>query len=203
MSAVLIVDDNATLAYFTARNLQRDIPGLDVVTSSSCSEARIEAAKERPSVIIVDYKLHDGDGYDLIREISGSCPGVASILVSGETVPEEVLNGDLFGFLLKPYEADALMDLVKSALKERKPVIERAENAPPVQCEGYDRHLVQNRLAGLLAGIRALGADLKFHAEDPQSVLEVLDQYLDRLCDVVVEVSGLLPHCPIKGKPEA
>jgi DNA-binding NtrC family response regulator len=203
MRTVLIVDDNVTLAYFTARNLQRDIADLEVVTSSSCSEARIAAAKKAPSVIIVDYKLQDGDGYELIREISSADPDMASILISGEAVPERVLNGDLFGFLLKPYEAEALLSLVNSALTDRKPPARSSENAPLAECEGYDRHLVQNRLAGLLAGIRALGADVRFHANDPKCVSEVLDEYLDRLCDVVVEVSQMLPRCPANKKPEA
>lgn len=202
MRTVLIVDDNVTLAYFTARNLIRDIPDLDVITSASCSEAKVEAARVRPSLIIADYKLQDGSGHTLIREIRQTYPNVAAILISGENVPEDLLGQGLFGFLQKPYEAEALLNLVKSALIDSKPPIRNPQGALSVQCKGYDRHLVQNRLAGLLAGLRAFGADLRFQAEDPQAVLQVLDEYLDRLCRVVVEVSGMLPDCPVKGKTD-
>ena len=202
MRTVLIVDDNVTLAYFTARNLMRDIPDLDVITSASCSEARIEAARARPSLIIADYKLQDGAGHELIREIRDTYPGAAAILISGESVPEDVLAAGPFTFLLKPYEAQSLLNLVRSALMEEQPPIGNPEAALSVQCKGYDRHLVQNRLAGLLAGLRAFGADVRFQAEDPQAVVQVLDEYMDRLCRVVVEVSGMLPDCPMKGKTD-
>ena len=115
MPTVMIVDDNTTLAYCTARNLQRDIQGLEVVTVGSCREARKAFQESLPSVAIVDFQLEDGNGMDLCREISQHASGVSTILISGEVPPRPLAN-DLFGFLLKPYDAEALVALVNEAL---------------------------------------------------------------------------------------
>jgi DNA-binding response OmpR family regulator len=195
MSTVLLVDDNAVLAYFTARNLQRDLPGFEVVIAASCAEAKEEARKIPPMLLISDYKLPDGNGVELIREFAGVYPDCAAILISGENVPEDEI-ADVH-FVMKPYEAETLLDMARETLSRR------VASAPPVKirhvsttCKGYDRHHVQNRLAGLLAGLRAFGADIRAQADDERAVREFVDEYLDRLCSVVVEVSGALPVCP-------
>ncbi len=160
MRTVLMVDDNASLAYFTARLLQRGIDGLDVMTALSASEARNVVEQYRPSVVISDIKLPDGNGVELVQELARDNPDISAILISGEA-PSPATLSNLFGFLLKPYEADALVDLVKRALDGQKPVSRVAFPQSVLQCQGYDRHQVQNRLGGLLVGLRAMGADLR------------------------------------------
>ncbi len=192
---VLIVDDNPTLLYFTARNLQRDLDGVEVMTAVSCESARAVAAERQPSVIVADLKLGDGSGLDLIEEMARNHPTMAAIIVSGEEIPPSPTIS-LFGSLTKPYEAETLVTLVTDALR-----IDSRRPAPPVkpqpiQCQGYDHHYVQNSLAGLLAGLRAFGADLTERSHDPASVNRTVDEYLDRLCSLVVEVSRKLPVCP-------
>jgi two-component system response regulator RegA len=198
-NTVLIVDDNPTLLYFTARNLQRDLEGVEVVTATSCETARAAAAERPPSVVVADLKLGDGNGLELLEELARSHPGMAGIIVSGEEIPRSNTT-ILFGALTKPYEAEALVTLVTNALQidAERPV--PAEKPLPVPCEGYDRHDLQNSLAGLLAGLRAFGADLSERASDPAAVTRTVDEYLDRLCSVVVEISRKLPACPADRK---
>jgi DNA-binding response OmpR family regulator len=205
-NTVLIVDDNTTLAYFSARNLRSDIEELEVFTASSCAEAREVANRHHPSVVIVDLGLEDGNGLDLMREMKKDSPGLATVLISGEEPPPSSLNG-LFGFLVKPYEAEDLVDLVRRALRAERPEpIARPGQEREIECRGYDFHHAQNRLAGLLAGLRAFGADLRAQADDAPAVRETVDEYIDRLCGVVVEVSEMLPRCPAnkvrKGRAE-
>ena len=204
MTTVLMVDDNASLAYFTARLLQRGIDGLDVMTALSASEARSVVEQCRPSVVISDIKLPDGNGVELVKELARDNPGISAILISGEAPSPSTLS-NLFGFLLKPYEADALVDLVKRALEGHKPVsrVTFPQNVRP--CQGYDRHQVQNRLGGLLVGLRAMGADLRSQSQDSVKVNRILDEYLDKLCEAVMDVAHALPVCRKEqdaGKPQ-
>ncbi|MEJ2716881.1 MAG: response regulator [Deltaproteobacteria bacterium] len=196
---VLIVDDNDTLAFFTARNLQRDIEGLEVFTAKSCAEARAEAAKHNPSVVIADLKLMDGNGLDLVRELGERFPHLETILISGEE-PPPLGRGDLFAFLAKPYEADTLVQMVRQALAGEAPQPPSEAQIETEDCVGYDRHLVKNRLAGLLAGLRAFGADLRAEIDNPEAIKATVDEYVDRLCASVTEVSNMLPKCPA-GRP--
>jgi ActR/RegA family two-component response regulator len=198
MSTVLIVDDNAMLAYFTARNLQREIKGLEVIIAASVAEAKRAVHQTRPSLVIVDVKLSDGCGLDLVKELTALYPGISGILISGEVVPASV-RPDLFGFLLKPYEAEAIVDMVRQALAGNSPSPETPPASPPLPCKGYDRHKIQNRLAILLAGLRNLGADLTAQGNDPRVVDRILHEDIEELCATVMEISHGLPVCPIQG----
>ncbi len=57
---ILIVDDNTTLAYFTARNLERDIKTLPCQIAASCADAREQIEEDSFSVMITDLNLSDG-----------------------------------------------------------------------------------------------------------------------------------------------
>ncbi|MBM3299240.1 MAG: response regulator, partial [Deltaproteobacteria bacterium] len=190
-----IVDDNTTLAYFTARNLSRDIPGLAVVTVGCCEEALAAAEKHVPSVVIADFKLTDGNGIDLCRKIARQIPDVATILISGETPPEP-LRRDLFAFLLKPYEAETLVSIVNQALARDTNPAQRPQTRSWASCEGYDRHKLCNLLGQLVVGMRAFGKELLDHADDPEAIRRVVEQYVDVLCSTAMKLSYDLPECP-------
>jgi len=193
----MIVDDNATLAYFTARNLEKGIHGLEVITAASCQEARAAAKKHVPSVLIADIKLTDGNGIDLVNEMLDRFPAMLAILISGDP-PVKSVRDDLFGFLLKPYEAEELVNLVKMALARSRPPKREPEPPEPEHCNGYDRHKLRNRLGELVVGLRAFGQELRDRSGDSEAVRRTVDEYLDQLCSTAMEVSRELPRCPAK-----
>ncbi len=202
MPTVMIVDDNATLVYFTARNLEKGIHGLEVITAASCEEARTAAKKYAPSVLIADIKLADGNGIDLVNEMLDRYPDMLAILISGDP-PVKSVRDDLFGFLLKPYEAEELVDLVKMALERNVPPQREAEPTAPELCNGYDRHKLCNRLGELVVGLRAFGQEVRDRSADSEAVRRTVDAYLDRLCSTAMEVSRELPRCPAKREDRA
>lgn len=191
----LIVDDNELLAYFTAKNLERDVPNLSTQSAASCEEARLKAAAMSPDILVVDFRLGEDNGLDLIEELTGSYPGALSILISGSPVPNARLGG-LFGFLLKPYDAVNLAEMVRKALDSKEVNFEPHPAPEPLKCGGYNRHKIENHLGVLLAGLRAFGSEIRICASDPVAVEQVVETHLDQLCDQVLAVSKLLPSCP-------
>jgi DNA-binding NtrC family response regulator len=197
MPTVLVVDDNETLVYFTARNLQRRIDTLQVFTASSCSQARREAAGHPPSIVVVDAGLPDGNGMDLIREFLKLYPGVAAILISGELPPESERDG-LFDSLAKPYEVEALIEVVLRALSRQPGPSPESKETNQVRLpdqpatQNFRRHEALNRLASLLTGLKAFGGELRNCSEDPVAVRSTVDEYLDRLCDFVKDVAEIV-----------
>lgn len=69
MKACLIVEDHTETREWWLEELPRLFPGATARGVSSIGEARCLLRKERFSLAIVDIKLPDGSGVDLIREI--------------------------------------------------------------------------------------------------------------------------------------
>lgn len=196
MITVLLVEDNVTLAYFAARNLRRAIAGLEVEVAGSCSEAANKAESLSPSVLVVDVELVDGSGIELASRLSERFPGMTTIVTSGKE-PAGMEEDNAFGFLTKPYEAEALIEMVRAAASAEKNVVasrpipkptENLDVSPP----GIDRHRIMNKLAGLLVGLRNLQGDLIAGSEEPAAVRRIAQERIDGLCGKVKEVSDLL-----------
>lgn len=196
MNSVLIVDDNMTLARLTARNLERDIPGLLVHAVRSCRDARQALETLSPSVLVADLRLEDGNGLDLAEEFAECRPALSVILISGEEQPTS--SGDhIFAVVMKPYEAAALADLVRRAIEKEEQVPKtEGQRKPAAVCGGYRSHHVRNLLGDLVLGLRILSRELKEQAHNPVAVVKLAEQRFDDLCEMVMEVSTLLPVCP-------
>lgn len=197
MRTVLVVDDNETLAYFTARNLQRKIPNCEVLIATSCDQAKNLMSRRIISVAIVDAKLPDGHGLELLKEIRAENNGVASVLISGEALGTKNLP-DWVHFMSKPYEVEELIKVANMATSEGI-----KEDSGPSQMEiplsdqeaksmSAHRHEALNRLASLLIGLKAFAADLKSNREKPEELDRITDEYIDKLCQIVRDVSTLL-----------
>lgn len=198
----LIVDDNTNLAYFAARNLKEEVEGLKVLTAGSCEEAMIVANEHHPSVYIVDLKLPDGDGLGLINDLKSRFPGMVPILTTATPMPDGSEKG-LFGLFVKPYDVEALVELVRQAVSSDNTSIggERVANRNE-QTQSSQRqpdfHRLQNRLFALLTGIRALRLELYATAEDPDGVRKTVDEYSDRLSAMVKEAAEELKRGDIE-----
>jgi DNA-binding NtrC family response regulator len=196
MKRILIVDDNATLAYFTARNLQREIKGVEVITATSCQQAMKQSESFPPSLVIADLRLPDGEGRELIRELSQRSACMTAIVTSANVLPKAQEKG-IFACVAKPYEIDVLVDLARHALAQEEnnnsvPSDRLEPFGPRTQSVAYDPHLVQNRLAGLLAGLRAFQADLAAEADDAAAVRRLANEQIDRLCKITLDVAGII-----------
>jgi len=140
---------------------------------------------------VVERAQPDGDGLRVIKDLSARIPGMRGILIS--THPEELdVTQDLFGFLVKPYEIETLIDLVRRAVMSR-PYADRCTGVRRSETSARfgwtDFYRVENRLQGLLAGLRAFGADLREVSDDSAEVQRAIDEYVDRLCTMVTDVA--------------
>ena len=196
MKTILVVDDNSTLAYFTARSLEQNIEGVEVTTASSCQEARAKAGVLAPHVVIADIKLPDGNGLELIRELSELLPQIRAIIASGTDIPKGTQR-NLIGSLKKPYGEELLVNMVLKALNPTG--LSDIENLDDQVCQDqparslvYDRHYVRNRLSALLAGLRALQADLNADANEAPAVRHLADVHVERLFGIALELADIM-----------
>ena len=90
---VLHVEDNPDHALLIRRSLEKQDPGLEVVTAASAEEALELMQGEHVDVVLSDYALGGGmNGLDLLREIRERDPRLPFILLTGQGNEEVAAN---------------------------------------------------------------------------------------------------------------
>jgi PAS domain S-box-containing protein len=114
---VLIVDDNEDLV-----GTLKDVlapHGFDVTTAARGDEALAIAAAEGFDVAIVDVKLPDASGVDLIRPLRESAPQSEVVLITGFASVDAAigaLRSGAFAFVLKSFRPEELISTVAQAI---------------------------------------------------------------------------------------
>lgn len=85
---VLIVDDSETVRE-RLRTLVDEVGGVHVVgCAGGLREARAALETMRPDVMVLDLRLGDGSGLDLLRELAPSRPAPRVIVLTNEAWPQ-------------------------------------------------------------------------------------------------------------------
>jgi PAS domain S-box-containing protein len=114
---VLIVDDNEDLVGTLKDVLSPH--GFDVTTAARGDEALAIAAAEGFDVAIVDVKLPDASGVDLIRPLRESAPQSEVVLITGFASVDAAigaLRSGAFAFVLKSFRPEELISTVAQAI---------------------------------------------------------------------------------------
>jgi CheY-like chemotaxis protein len=119
---ILLVEDHEPTRSTLTRLLQRR--GHAVITAATLSEARAAARQETIDLLVSDLGLPDGDGCDLMRELTaaGGPPGIA---ISGFGMDADLERSRAAGFtahLIKPIDIEAL-DRELSRASQRQPAV--------------------------------------------------------------------------------
>lgn len=129
---ILLIDDEEAIRTLARTILER--AGYNAIVTPS-GELGLEMLRSRPDhvdLIIVDYSLDGLSGTELVAALRSVAPTMPIIISSGEDIDLDRLPTELqvdLGFLQKPYKAEALVEIIKVAL--RTPLPDQA--SPPVQ----------------------------------------------------------------------
>jgi DNA-binding NtrC family response regulator len=118
---ILVVDDQDSIRHFVCRALEDE--GYTVITAGSVRETRERIENGLPDLAILDLKLPDGTGLELLREFKRVQPEMSVILMTafGELeTAVEAMNAGAFWFVKKPFENEELLALVARALESQK-----------------------------------------------------------------------------------
>ncbi len=120
MARILFVDDHPIYRDGLRRALEARIEGLEVVVASGATEARATvAANAAIALVLADYRLVEGDGFELISSLRATHPSVAVGLLCGE--PTQALAAQVRAIggvacLPKELDTDDLAEAVQSIL---------------------------------------------------------------------------------------
>ncbi len=118
---ILIVDDEKNILSTLARAL--DIEGYSSETAGTAAEAYDLIGRKAVDLVLLDVKLPDGDGLDVLAEVGRRSEALPVIMMSGHGTIETAVRATRLGaldFLEKPIGMDRLFVAVANALRLRR-----------------------------------------------------------------------------------
>lgn len=119
MIKFLIVDDEPDVVdsvseLFTLRNY-------NVVTATSGTQALEMVKKENPNIIILDIRMPDINGIDVLKEVKKSHPKTRVIMLTGvedDSTKNMAMGLGASGYLTKPYSYSELLEMSRKLIQE-------------------------------------------------------------------------------------
>lgn len=128
MTKVLAIDDLPVTLDLVEAILKP--AGYDLVGATSVQSARITLRRHQFGLVLVDLRLPDGNGLELVREIRqdarhAAVPIIVMTAFDNETTTREALGAGSTLLITKPLRAAALLTAVATALHGKQ------EGGPP------------------------------------------------------------------------
>jgi DNA-binding NtrC family response regulator len=163
---ILVVDDEQLIRWSLAERLTQE--GYGVVEAGTAKEA-LAAAGPNLDLVLLDYRLPDSDGLQVLRQIKATDPDIPVILLTAfssvETAVEAMKQG-AYHYANKPFNLDELVLVVQKALEttalRREVRALRASRSEPYALA---------RIVGDSPAMRSLRALLQRVASSPASTV--------------------------------
>ena len=117
---ILLVDDDKSVLKTLTEILQFE--GYDVDTTETGKEAIEKSKTQFYNVALLDIKLPDIDGTELLQIIDGHIPKTAKIVITGYPSTEnaiKALNLEADAYITKPVEPKQLLETIRKKLENQ------------------------------------------------------------------------------------
>lgn len=129
---ILVVDDDDAYRTRLCRALRAR--GYEVESAVSVAEAEVVARRFRPQRAILDLRLGDGSGVDLVGALVALDPGLQCLVLTGygsiATAVEAVRRGAI-DYLTKPLDADEILQAFEARSHKLGPAVPPPEVTVP------------------------------------------------------------------------
>jgi two-component system, OmpR family, response regulator len=182
--SILLVEDDETMRSLVVAYLRRE--GFLVEEASTGAAALARIHEPTIDLIVLDIRLPDADGIDLMREIHQSC-SVPIVIITGNDSPMDRVLGLELGaddYICKPFELRELKARIRSVLRRVHGLAETdiSDTAEVLTFANFQLDLTHRRLLDASgAEIELTGGEhelLRVLAEHPRRPLS-RDQLLD------------------------
>jgi len=119
--SILIIEDDQSQRQILADYLKHH--GFVSLSAMTGEEGLKIAQKKEPDLILLDYKLPDGDGLEVLSKIKQILPLTPVIIITAFgsiDMAVSAMRAGAFHYLSKPVHLEELLLLIKRALKEKK-----------------------------------------------------------------------------------
>jgi len=118
---ILVIDDDESVLGTIARILE--LEGYKVETARSGKEAIEKSNLDSYNLAIIDVRLPDMDGTDLLTAMRDTTPKMIKIMLTGYASAggrTETVRRNADGYLVKPIEVDDLLRTIKNHLEKQE-----------------------------------------------------------------------------------
>lgn len=116
---LLLLDDEPNILRALGRVLRRD--GYEILMANRAEDAFEILARNDVQVIITDQRMPEMSGTDFLGQVKGLYPDTVRIILSGytdlRTVTDAINQGEVYKFLLKPWDDEDLRSVVAQAFR--------------------------------------------------------------------------------------
>ena len=117
MKKILVIDDEPIVRTSCIRSLSPE--GYEVKSASSGKEA-LELLENEPfNLVLLDLKMPDMDGIEVLKKIKDTWPDTKVVMITGYSTVEtavKTLKLGAFSYLEKPFTPDTLLEIAREAL---------------------------------------------------------------------------------------
>ncbi len=121
LTRVLVVEDEPQLAELYAAYLSRE--GLTAELVASGREGLAAAASQAFDVVLLDIKLPDMNGLEVLRSLAGHADGPTVIVITALgsiNLAVEAMRAGAYDFLVKPFTAERFLVTLRNALERQR-----------------------------------------------------------------------------------
>ena len=151
MANILVVDDEESVRHLLSRMLLRG--GYECTLAADAAEARKFIKDQNFELILCDVAMPGESGIDFIRYVAAEYQDTATIMVTAVDDPEiaeTALEAGIYGYMIKPFNANEVIINVRNSLRRRE--LEIADRA----CRRDLEQEVEERTAELQETLRGV-----------------------------------------------
>ncbi|MEO0542335.1 MAG: ActR/PrrA/RegA family redox response regulator transcription factor [Pseudomonadota bacterium] len=137
---MLLLDDDVPFLRRMARALETR--GFEVTTVETVADGLLQVAANPPAFAVVDMRLGDGNGLDVIKALQAKRPDAKAIVLTGYGNIASAVNAVKMGaanYLAKPADADDVVNALTVPADETPPPPDNPMSADRVRWEHIQR----------------------------------------------------------------
>jgi two-component system response regulator HydG len=137
MTTILLIEDDPAFTQIIENFLVRK--SYMVHTVPNLKEATAFMAKSIPDLILLDYHLPDGNGFDFIKQMAEAGLKIPVVMMTGFSDIRTAVKAIHMGarnYITKPVNPDELLMVITEALKEKEPSKKQEQASQPVFVKG-------------------------------------------------------------------
>lgn len=118
---VLIIDDDKSVLRTFSRILAKN--GYEVETAETGKEALEKVRKRSYDVLLIDFRLPDMDGTDLLEKIRDHVSNAVKLMITGLPsldLGSKALDLGIDAYIVKPVKPNELLILINEKLTQKK-----------------------------------------------------------------------------------